>query len=100
MLTLKDTLTSQVGTYTGGSQLEWREEDSSLLPSRRAGLRAAVVDNHVYVTGGFDGSHSYTSILHWDPSSESWQYAGNLAVARYNHAAVGVPSFIVDHCKL
>ena len=72
-----------------------------MLPSQKAGLKAAVVDNHIYVTGGYLGdSHSYTSILHWDPSSESWQYAGNLAVARYNHAAVGVPSFIVDHCKL
>ena len=90
-----DTLTTQVATYTGDSQLVWREEETSQLPlPARYGLRAAVVDNHIYVTGGnYDDT---TTILRWDPSTESWQYAGDFAVARQIHAAVAVPSSLFE----
>ena len=61
------------------------------LPTGRARLRAAVVENIIYVAGG-----SLTSILRWDPSTESWQEAGDLKVGRSFHAAVAVPSSIIE----
>ena len=84
--------------YTAGvSQLEWREVESGKLPSPRSGLQAAMVDNVVYVTGGRDNDYNHlTSILSWDPTSESWEEAGNLAVARSYHAAVAVSSSMVE----
>ena len=89
-------LHSQVATYIeGSSKLEWREVGN--LPSRRLGLRAAVVDNVIHVTGGHIGDHNYlTSILAWDSSSESWQHVGDLAKARSLHAAVGVPHSMIE----
>ena len=81
--------------YTGcGSQLEWRE--TGHLPTPRIGLRAAVIENHIYVTGGYDWYNSFTEILRWDPSTESWQHAGDIAVKRFRHAAVAIPSSIIE----
>ena len=84
--------------YTGGvSQLEWREVETGNLPTPRDFLRAATVDNIIFVTGGWDYAVSgLTSILSWDPSTESWQEAGNLKVGRYWHAAVAVSSSIIE----
>ena len=80
--------------YTAGvSQLEWRE--SSQLPTSRGFLRAATVDNVIYVTGGLSYDF-FKTVLSWDPVSESWQQAGNLALGRYLHAAVAVPSSIIE----
>ena len=94
-----DIFHNQVAKYTAGvSQLEWRE--TGQLPGTRARLRAAMVDNVLYVTGGGDGYHRLP-ILSWDPTNESWQPAGSLAFARSYHAAVAVhgspvwcPSFV------
>ena len=87
-----DTFHTQVATYTGGSLLEWREVETGNLPSGRYGLRAAVIDNVIYVSGG---NHDSTSILAWDSSTESWQHVGDLAVER-SQAAVAVPSSIIE----
>ena len=91
---------NQVAIFTGGSMrspLEWREVDTGHLPTARQGLRATVIDNHIFVTGGFDGeSNHLTEILHWDPSTESWRKSGNLTLARSHHAAVAIPSYIVE----
>ena len=54
-----------------------------------------MVDNILYVTGGFDPT-ILTSILSWNPSTETWQTAGELAKDRYGHAAVAVPSVILS----
>ena len=91
-----DTLHKQVALYTGGSQLEWREVETGKLPQPRYALQAVTVDNHIYVAGGFDHLNYLTSILFWDPSTESWQEAGDLKVARHTHAAVAIPSSIVE----
>ena len=92
-----DTSDNQVAKYTAGvNQLEWREVESGKLPSQRWGPRAATVDNVLYVTGGYDGVIRLTSILSWDPTNESWQSAGNLLVARSWHAAVSVPSSLIE----
>jgi len=87
---------TDVAIYTdGGSQLEWRETGE--LPRPREGLRATVVDNVIYVTGGRTRYPNYfTTILSWDPSTESWQQVGNLNVARNLHAAVAIPSSIIE----
>ena len=87
--------TNQVAIYTGGNQqLEWRE--TGQLPKPRAWLRASVVGNILYVTGGGDDNGFHTSILSWNPSMETWQQAGKLAVGRATHAAVAVPSSMLS----
>ena len=66
----------QVAFYTGGSRLEWREVETGLpLPST---------------------SEVHSSILAWEPSSETWRRAGDLAVATWKHAAVAVSSSDID----
>ena len=65
------------------------------------GLKAAVVDNVIHVTGGwqtgnFPDEMYFTSILAWDSSTESWQHVGDLAVGRHDHAAVAVPSSMFE----
>ena len=70
------------------------------LPSPRYGLRATLVDDVLFVTGGEDGYNELTSILVWDPVAVSWQAAGDLAFARDSHAAVALPvSTIAMFCK-
>ena len=79
------------------------------LPTPRRGLQSAVVDNIIFVTGGEDRdmidysamvspplTTPLTDILSWDPSTQSWRQAGNLAVGRFFHAAVAIPSSIVE----
>ena len=66
------------------------------LPSPREGLRAALVDDILYMTGGINGTNELGSILAWDPVGEFWQPVGNLAVARFYHAALAVPTSTVD----
>ena len=84
-----------MAVYSSGSHLEWREGETGKLPSPRGELRASLVDNTIFVTGGWDGD-GLTSILSWDPSTESWQPAGDLKVGRAYHAAVTIPSSIVE----
>ena len=57
--------------------------------------RATSVGDILFVTGGYDGN-DLTSILSWDPVAESWQSAEELAVGRYEHAAVAVPESLID----
>ena len=86
--------------YSSGSQLEWREVEGGELLSPRSDLRATLVGDILFVTGGWDEDfNALTSILSWDPVAESWQAAGNLAVARVYHAAVALPSSLVE-CQL
>ena len=87
-------LPNQVAVYSAGSPLVWREVEGGELPSPRHGLRATVVGDSLYVTGGYDGNY-LTSVLSWNPAGETWQEVGNLAVARYYHAAVAVPTSVV-----
>ena len=85
-----------MATYSSGGQLEeWREVDGGELPSPRLGLQATLVGDILFVTGGY-GNGYFTSILSWDPVAESWQAAGDLAVARDYHAAAAVPEWLID----
>ena len=87
-----------MAVYSSGSQLLWREVEGGELPSPRRGLRATLVDDLLFVTGGYD-DNVLTSILSWDPVAQSWQPVGDLPVARVFHAAVVLPSSLVD-CQL
>ena len=51
-----------------------------------------MVENVLYVSGGWVGGNHMTAILSWDPLQEKWTHAGDLEVARYYHAVVAVPS--------
>ena len=86
-----------MAVYSSGSQLEWREVAGGQLPSPRTGPRVSVVADILFVSGGFDDDSNYlTSILSWDPVAESWQKAGDLAVGRAHHAAVAVPTSLLE----
>ena len=61
----------------------------------RYGLRATLVSETLFVSGGFDDSY-FTSILSWDPVAESWQQVDHLSEARQYHAAVAVPASLVE----
>ena len=90
--------------YSSGKNLEWREVETGQLPSKRGYLRATVVDNILFVTGGYPGDREcdvndldcYPPVLSWDPVAETWQEVGELAVQRYNHAAIAVPKSVVE----
>ena len=89
-------LSNQVAVYSAGSPLVWREVEGGELPSPRYGLRATVVGDVLYITGGRDGDYNLlTSVLSWNPAGETWQEVGNLAVKRSSHAAVAVPTSVV-----
>ena len=98
MLKINNTniLCHQVATYTGGSQLEWREVEGGELPSPRYGPRAVTVDNVIFVTGGWHYNNDLTAILSWDPLAEFWQSAGDLQVGRSGQAAVAISSLIIE----
>ena len=85
-----------MAVYSSGSQLEWREVEGGELPSPRTQLRAALVGDLLFVTGGDDFHNDLTSILSWDPVAETWQVAGDLAVGRDSHAAVALPSSLIE----
>ena len=75
---------------------DWKEVEGGELPSPRFGLQATLVGDILFITGGRDDDNNYlTSILSWDPVTESWQAAGDLAVGRYEHAAVAVPDSLI-----
>ena len=87
----------------------WRLTAS--LPSARHGLRAAVVNNNIFVfgenilcyiniehlivsynvynddifTGGYDGSY-LKDILQYNTASHTWEEVGQMKEARFNHA--------------
>ena len=88
--------------YSSGKNLEWREVETGQLPSKRGYLRATVVGNILFVTGGSrigcdkDDLDCYPPVLSWDPVAETWQEVGELAVQRYNHAAIAVPKSVVE----
>ena len=86
-----------MATYSSGGQLEeWRKVEGGELAQPRLGLRATMVGDILFVTGGSDGHNYLTSILSWDPVTESWQAAGDFAVARNFHAAVAVPESLIS----
>ena len=86
----------QVMTWgTGDVETFWRE--SSQLPAARIALRATTVNDIIYLTGGEDEAwNAFTSILSWDPLTESWNEAGNLKMGRTYHAAVAITSSIIE----
>lgn len=57
-----------------------------------------MVENVLYVSGGRRGSDyvALTAALSWDPLQEKWTHAGDLRVARWEHAVVAIPSNAIE----
>jgi len=91
-----DLASTEIATYNSSSALSWRIVETGDLPSGRRGLRAAVVENVLYVTGGIYDGYDLTAILSWDPVQEKWTHAGDLKVARSSHAVVAIPSNAIE----
>ena len=64
-----------MAVYSAGSPLVWREVEGGELPSPRSGLRASVVNNILYVSGGVYDQVQLTSVLLWNPAGQDWQEA-------------------------
>ena len=89
-----NTDTTEVMDYASGGP--WRY--AGALPSARQGLTGSSIDGVLFVSGGHDGSYQ-NAILQWDPVSETWKSAGNIATARYRHGMATVPqSAVAHHC--
>ena len=96
ILVVDKQIDKQVAVYSADTPLFWRKVEGGELPSPRSGLRATVVGDTIYITGGRDDDGYYlTSVLSWNPAGETWQEVGDLAVARNYHAAVAVPTSVV-----
>ena len=88
ILVVDKQIDKQVAVYSADTPLFWRKVEGGELPSPRLGLRATVVGDVLYVTGGKLGYNNLlTSVLSWNPAGETWQEVGNLAVGRFYHAA-------------
>ena len=76
---------------SGEIALQWREVGH--LPLASYGLRASVIENTIFVTGG---SGQPDSILSWNSINQSWTQEGTLSVGRYQHAAAAIPLSIIQ----
>ena len=85
-----------MAVYSAGSLLVWREVEGGELSTPRSGLRASVVNNILYVSGGVYDQVQLTSVLLWNQAGQAWQEAGHLAVGRHIHAAVSVPLSLIN----
>ena len=113
-----------MAVYSHGGELDWRTvEDGNLplarfeillqkyfstsgnLPLPRSGLRATLVDDTLYVTGGYyahrfgeaeeENDFEMVRAVHaWDPVGETWRRVGMTKVERDGHAAVAVPRYL------
>ena len=79
-----------------GGDLHWWRPTGVELPTPRVGLRAATIDKVLFVTGGYGNSNDLAEILSWDPLQESWEPVGDLKLGRSYHAAVAIPSSIIE----
>ena len=59
------------------------------MPTGRAGLAAAVVDEKIYAIGGYDGRW-LSAVEEYNPSTDSWRAVASMPTARHAHAAVAV----------
>jgi len=89
---------TETAMYSSGYYGDWTTSNGQ-LPRARTGLKAAMINSDLYVTGGIgtDGA-PFTSIYYWDPNQRypSWRLAGDLKVPRHSHAAVAMPSSIIE----
>jgi len=67
----------------------WRP--SANLPSTRVGLRAASLDNKVFLFGGTNIWSDLDSILSYEPDTDTWQKAGTMTLPRAYHAVAVFP---------
>ena len=75
------------------SELALQWEEVGHLPRPSYGLRASVIENTIFVTGG---SGQPDSILSWNSMNQSWTKEGTLSVGRYQHAAAAIPLSIIQ----
>ena len=83
--------------YEGGA---WRLAEELPGPRKHpAGVNAGGV---LYITGGGDPDDyrgALSEILSWEPETQSWLQAGNMAEGRRDHAVTAVPqSVVTQYC--
>ena len=62
----------------------WTHQWTSIasMNTPRAWAASAVVDNKVYILGGFDGSNRLRSVERYDPEMDSWTFISNMNINR------------------
>ena len=89
-----------MAVYSEGNQLDWRKVEGGELPTPTCNLRATVVGNILYVTGGAgdgnsDSNNAFDDVLSWDPVEEKWTHVGKLTHKRNFHGGVAVAAAFV-----
>lgn len=79
----------------------WQTPHSASLPTVRAGLAAATLDNTVFIFGGKAGG-KYNSVIQdsihsFNPTLNSWEPAGNMIEGR-DMLSVGIFENVANHC--
>ena len=60
------------------------------MPTARAGLAAAAVNNRIYAIGGSNGSTQLQTVEEYDPATNTWTSKASMPTARWDLAAVAV----------
>jgi len=83
------TTDSTVMSYNlaGGTSGSWDTTAVSGLPTARRNFEAVQTAGGIYAFGGFDGTN-LSSVVKYDPSTNSWTSLTSMPVATANHAAV------------
>jgi len=83
----KKIISTEVLSATGTS---WSNVGN--LPMAAYGMSGISVNNHIFVTGGYDVDNRYlNTILKFNPASIQWEKTGELRFARNHHAAAVLP---------
>jgi len=73
----------------------WRE--STALPRPLAGLRAATLDNIIYITGGYDDNFkSRDEIYQLDTKTKNWVEVARMKTPRYKHGLSVIKYSVVE----
>jgi len=83
---------TEVFNYPTGTG--WRHANP--LPGPRSGGKGVSLAGVVHFVGGAVGFSRLSSILSWDPVSETWSEVGQLESARSFHAVAEIPESLVE----
>ena len=65
-------------------------EKKAPMPTARAQLSAAAVNNLIYAIGGFDGAQMLGTVEQYNPSTDTWKKAADMPTIRRLHATAAV----------
>jgi len=64
--------------------------NNSLLPTKRSGIAAEILDNKIYVFGGEQRAGTFNTNEKYDPVTDSWHECTPMPTSRHGLSAVTV----------